>query len=95
MKVTSVTCHLLQSKVDKPFVSARGWVYSTRSSCIVEIATDAGITGRIPAGQTPTRDGRAVAAPVQVFCTQPTLVVTDDQITPLNALVPPAGSTPR
>ena len=45
MKVTSVTCHLLQSKVDKPFVSARGWLYATRSSCLVEIATDEGITG--------------------------------------------------
>lgn len=45
MKVTGVTCHLLQSKVDKPFTSARGWLYTTRSSCIVEITTDAGITG--------------------------------------------------
>jgi D-galactarolactone cycloisomerase len=45
MKVTDVTCHLLQSKVDKPFTSARGWLYTTRSSCIVEIATDEGITG--------------------------------------------------
>ena len=45
MKVSKVTCHLLQSKVDRPFVSARGWVYSTRASCIVEIETDAGITG--------------------------------------------------
>lgn len=45
MKVTKVTCHVLQSKVDKPFVSARGWRYTTRSSCVVEIETDAGITG--------------------------------------------------
>ncbi len=45
MKVTAVTCHLLQSKVDKPFTSARGWLYTTRSSCVVEISTDAGITG--------------------------------------------------
>ncbi|HEY4252803.1 MAG TPA: mandelate racemase/muconate lactonizing enzyme family protein [Roseomonas sp.] len=45
MKVTDVTCHILQSKVDRPFVSARGWQYSTRASCIVEISTDAGITG--------------------------------------------------
>jgi D-galactarolactone cycloisomerase len=45
MKVTDITCHLLQSKVDKPFTSARGWLYTTRSSCIVEIATDEGITG--------------------------------------------------
>ncbi|MBX6741868.1 MAG: mandelate racemase/muconate lactonizing enzyme family protein [Acetobacteraceae bacterium] len=45
MKVTRVTCHLLQSKVDRPFTSARGWLYTTRSSCVVEIETDAGITG--------------------------------------------------
>ncbi len=45
MKVTDVTCHLLQAKVDKPFTSARGWLYTTRSSCTVEITTDAGITG--------------------------------------------------
>lgn len=45
MKVTDVTCHILQSKVDRPFTSARGWLYSTRASCIVEISTDAGVTG--------------------------------------------------
>ena len=45
MKITDVTAHILQCKVDKPFVSARGWVYGTRSSCLVEIATDEGITG--------------------------------------------------
>ena len=45
MKVTDVTCHILQCKVDKPFVSARGWVYGTRSSCVVEISTDEGVTG--------------------------------------------------
>lgn len=45
MKVTKVTCHLLQSKVDQPFTSARGWLYATRSSCVVEVETDAGVTG--------------------------------------------------
>lgn len=45
MKITDVTCHVLQSKVEQPFTSARGWLYTTRASCIVEIATDAGITG--------------------------------------------------
>jgi D-galactarolactone cycloisomerase len=45
MKVTEVVCHLLQSKVDKPFTSARGWLYTTRSSCVVEIRTDDGVTG--------------------------------------------------
>ena len=45
MKVTDIVCHILQCKVDKPFVSARGWVYGTRSTCLVEISTDEGITG--------------------------------------------------
>jgi D-galactarolactone cycloisomerase len=45
VKVTKVTCHLLQSKVDRPFTSARGWLYTTRSSCVVEVETDAGVTG--------------------------------------------------
>jgi D-galactarolactone cycloisomerase len=45
MKVTDVTCHILQCKVDRPFTSARGWLYGTRSSCVVEVATDQGITG--------------------------------------------------
>jgi D-galactarolactone cycloisomerase len=43
--VTAVTCHLLQAKVERPFTSARGWLYTTRSSCIVEVATDEGVTG--------------------------------------------------
>jgi len=45
MKVTDVICHVLQSKVEQPFISARGWLYSTRASCIVEILTDEGIIG--------------------------------------------------
>lgn len=45
MKVTGVTCHVLQAPVERPFTSARGWRYATRSSCIVEVSTDAGITG--------------------------------------------------
>ncbi|PZW50491.1 D-galactarolactone cycloisomerase [Humitalea rosea] len=45
MKVTDVICHVLQSKVEQPFTSARGWLYTTRASCIVEITTDEGITG--------------------------------------------------
>lgn len=45
MKVSNISCHILQSKVDKPFTSARGWLYSSRSSCVVEIKTDEGVTG--------------------------------------------------
>ncbi len=45
MKVTDVVCHVLQWKVDRPFTSARGWLYATRSSCVVEVRTDEGVTG--------------------------------------------------
>jgi D-galactarolactone cycloisomerase len=45
MKIAGITCHILQSKVERPFTSARGWLYTTRSSCVVEISTDAGVTG--------------------------------------------------
>src|SRR3712207_5663080 len=45
MRVTGITCHILQSKVERPFTSARGWLYGTRSSCVVEVTTDEGITG--------------------------------------------------
>src|SRR5580704_1674862 len=43
MKITDVACHILQCKVDKPFVSARVWVYGTRSTCL--ISTDEGTLG--------------------------------------------------
>jgi len=43
VKVTDVACHILQCKVDKPFVSARVWVYGTRSTCL--ISTDEGTLG--------------------------------------------------
>jgi hypothetical protein len=36
MKITDVACHILQCKVDKPFTSARGWLYGTRASCVLE-----------------------------------------------------------
>jgi D-galactarolactone cycloisomerase len=45
MKITDVVTHVLQSKVDRPFTSARGWLYTTRSSCVVEVRTDEGVTG--------------------------------------------------
>ncbi len=45
MKIVDVACPILQCRVDKPFVSARGWVYGTRASCVVEVSTDEGITG--------------------------------------------------
>ncbi|MCC7283408.1 MAG: mandelate racemase/muconate lactonizing enzyme family protein [Acetobacteraceae bacterium] len=45
MRVTKVACHVLQARLDRPFTSARGTVHATRSCCLVELATDAGITG--------------------------------------------------
>jgi D-galactarolactone cycloisomerase len=45
MKITDAACHILQCKVDKPFVSARVWVYGTRSTCLVDISTDEGTLG--------------------------------------------------
>ncbi|MGE0253441.1 MAG: mandelate racemase/muconate lactonizing enzyme family protein [Alphaproteobacteria bacterium] len=45
MKITDVRCHQLAADVAVPFTSSRGWMYSKRSTLIVEIETDAGITG--------------------------------------------------
>jgi D-galactarolactone cycloisomerase len=45
MKIKSVTSHVLSSKVERPFTSSRGWLYTTRGTCIVEIETDDGVVG--------------------------------------------------
>ncbi len=45
MKIASIKCHVLSSKVEKPFTSSRGWLYSTRGTCLTEITTDSGLTG--------------------------------------------------
>lgn len=45
MKVVDVKCHQLQSKVEKPFTSSRGWLYTTRTAMLVEVITDDGIIG--------------------------------------------------
>ncbi len=45
MKITDVRAYRLQSKVDRPFTSSRGWVYSNRTTTLVEVSTDEGITG--------------------------------------------------
>jgi len=45
MKITQVKCHQLQSKVEKPFTSSRGWLYSVRTAMLVEVITDDGIIG--------------------------------------------------
>lgn len=45
MKITDVITHQLQVAVDEPFTSSRGWVYKTKGALIVEVRTDAGLTG--------------------------------------------------
>lgn len=45
MKVVDIRTHQLQSKVERPFTSSRGWVYSARSAMLVEIVTDDGLIG--------------------------------------------------
>ncbi len=45
MKINDVRTHLLQSKVERPFSSSRGWVYATRTALLVEILTDDGLIG--------------------------------------------------
>lgn len=45
MKVTAVRTHIVSCKVERPFTSARGWLYTTRASCLVEIETDEGVVG--------------------------------------------------
>ena len=45
MKVAAVHTHVISCPVERPFTSARGWLYANRASCIVEIETDAGVVG--------------------------------------------------
>ena len=45
MKITDVITHQLSVKVDEPFTSSRGWIYTTKNALVVEIRTDEGITG--------------------------------------------------
>ncbi len=45
MKITDVITHQLSVKVDEPFTSSRGWVYSTRGALVVEVRTDEGLVG--------------------------------------------------
>jgi D-galactarolactone cycloisomerase len=45
MKITDVISHQLIVNVDAPFTSSRGWYYTTKGALVVEIRTDAGITG--------------------------------------------------
>jgi D-galactarolactone cycloisomerase len=45
VKITDVITHQLAVAVDEPFTSSRGWLYKTKGALVVEIRTDAGITG--------------------------------------------------
>ncbi|WP_394151287.1 mandelate racemase/muconate lactonizing enzyme family protein [Vibrio maritimus] len=44
MKITDVIAHAISVPLDKPFYFSQGWVHA-RSSLIVEIVTDKGVTG--------------------------------------------------
>ena len=45
VKIAAVRTHRLAAKVARPFTSSRGWLYTQRTALLVEIETDAGITG--------------------------------------------------
>ncbi|MEI9922419.1 MAG: hypothetical protein WDN50_01550 [Bradyrhizobium sp.] len=44
MKITDVRTYLLESPLQRPFAYSRGWA-ERRSAVLVEISTDAGLTG--------------------------------------------------
>jgi D-galactarolactone cycloisomerase len=44
MKITDVRTHVLEAPLSQPFAYARAW-YASRTASIVEIVTDAGLTG--------------------------------------------------
>jgi D-galactarolactone cycloisomerase len=44
MKITAVRAHSLSSALEKPFAFSQGWV-KRRGACIVEVQTDAGLSG--------------------------------------------------
>jgi D-galactarolactone cycloisomerase len=44
MKITNVRAHVLRSALDQPFAFSQGWV-SSRGATLIEVETDAGITG--------------------------------------------------
>jgi len=44
MKITEVRAHCLSSELETPFAFSQGWV-RRRGACIVEVTTDAGVTG--------------------------------------------------
>ena len=44
MRITAVRAHSLSSDLETPFAFSQGWV-KRRGACIVEVQTDAGLTG--------------------------------------------------
>ncbi|BAT58062.1 L-rhamnonate dehydratase [Variibacter gotjawalensis] len=44
-KIKKITAHVVSAPVQKPFTSSRGWLYSVRGTCLVEIETEDGIVG--------------------------------------------------
>jgi len=43
--IKSVTTHVVTTPIKRPFTSARGWLYKTRGTCLVEIETTDGVVG--------------------------------------------------
>src|SRR4029453_14642169 len=44
MKITDVRTHVLEAALSQPFAYSRAW-YDTRTAMVVEIETDAGLSG--------------------------------------------------
>ncbi|WP_063691405.1 mandelate racemase/muconate lactonizing enzyme family protein [Bradyrhizobium stylosanthis] len=44
MKITGIRTHILEARLSQPFAYSRAW-YDTRTAMLVEIETDAGLTG--------------------------------------------------
>ena len=44
LKITDIKTHILKSPLETPFAFSQGWV-GMRSATLVEVQTDAGITG--------------------------------------------------
>lgn len=45
MSIAAVRTHVVSCPVERPFTSARGWRYTARASCLVEIETSDGVVG--------------------------------------------------
>ncbi|GGE27902.1 D-galactarolactone cycloisomerase [Pullulanibacillus camelliae] len=75
MKITDVIAHVMSSPLEEPFAFSQGWV-KKRSTVIIEIVTDEGVTGwgeSLCHGQHPPE----IAASFVNFCFKPLLLGRD------------------